>query len=76
MPKKIASVEPKQDQSTPVQQPQDKPNVAVIGGGLKVVMGAAAMVVVLVVSVAVYATYKYRFSDSDVGASVSYASNM
>ncbi|PSS01668.1 Protein RESTRICTED TEV MOVEMENT like [Actinidia chinensis var. chinensis] len=73
MPKKIASMERKQDQTTPVQQPRDKPNVAVIGGGLK-----AAMVVVLVVAVAVgvYATYKYKFSDSDVGASVSYASNM
>ncbi|XP_057467053.1 uncharacterized protein LOC130756533 [Actinidia eriantha] len=73
MPKKIASMERKQDQTTPVQQPQDKPNVVVIGGGLK-----AAMVVVLLVAVAVgvYATYKYRFSDSDVGAGVSYTSNL
>ncbi|GFY98022.1 hypothetical protein Acr_12g0005630 [Actinidia rufa] len=78
MPKKIASEEPKQDQSTPGQQPQGKPNVPVIGGGLKAAMGVAAMVVVFVVAGALggYATYKSRFSNTSVGASVSYASNM
>ncbi|XP_057505987.1 18.1 kDa class I heat shock protein-like [Actinidia eriantha] len=78
MPKKIASEEPKQDQSTPGQQPQGKPNVPVIGGVRKAAMGVAAMVVVFVVAAAVggYATYKSRFSDTSVGASVSYASNV